>query len=125
MTNNNLTNGQIEDFYKTIAMNEFTTGTYDSMTDLMHMADLMEYSKRDDVKVLTNEARKLMSIEHTLNELIDEKMDLDLTLVSALQAIQAARDEAFAKIEQCEEAISKAVAVYRGAELYLRDGWTE
>jgi hypothetical protein len=125
MTNNNLTNGQIEDFYKTIAMDEFTKGTYDSMTDLMHMADLMEYSKRDDVKVLTNEARKLMSIEHTLNELIDEKMDLDLTLVSALQAIQAARDEAFAKIEQCEEAISKAVAVYRGAELYLRDGWTE
>ena len=125
MTNNNLTNGQIEDFYKTIAMDEFTKGTYDSMTDLMHMADLMEYSKRDDVKVLTNEARKLMSIEHTLNELIDEKMDLDLTLVSALQAIQAARDEAFAKISQCEEAISKAVAVYRGAELYLRDGWTE
>lgn len=122
MTNNNLTNGQIEDFYKTIAMDEFTKGTYDSMTDLMHMADLMEYSKRDDVKVLTNEARKLMSIEHTLNELIDEKMDLDLTLVSALQAIQAARDEAFAKIEQCEESISKAVAVYRGAELYLRDG---
>lgn len=125
MTNNNLTNGQIEDFYKTIAMDEFTKGAYDSMTDLMRMADLMEYSKRDDVKVLTNEARKLMSIEHTLNELIDEKMDLDLTLVSALQTIQAARDEAFAKIEQCEEAISKAVAVYRGAELYLRDGWTE
>lgn len=125
MMNDNITNGQIEDFYKTIAMDEFTKGTYDSMTDLMHMADLMEYSKRDDVKVLTNEARKLMSIEHTLNELIDEQMDLDLTLVSALQAIQAARDEAFAKIEQCEEAISKAVAVYRGAELYLRDGWTE
>lgn len=125
MTNNNLTNGQIEDFYKTIAMDEFTKGIYDSMTDLMAVADLMEYSKRDDVKVLTNEARKLMSIEHTLNELIDEKMNLDLTLVSALQAIQAARDEAFAKIEQCEEAISKAVAVYRGAELYLRDGWTE
>jgi hypothetical protein len=125
MTNNNLTNRQIEDFYKTIAMNEFTTGTYDSMKDLMAVADLMEYGKRDDVKVLTNEARKLMSIEHTLNELIDEKMDLDLTLVSALQAIQAAKDETFAKIEQCEEAISKAVAVYRGAELYLRDGWTE
>ena len=125
MTNSNLTNRQIEDFYKTIAMNEFTTGTYDSMKDLMAVADLMEYGKRDDVKVLTNEVHKLMSIEHTLNELIDEKMDLDLTLVSALQAIQAARDEAFAKIEQCEEAISKAVAVYRGAELYLRDGWTE
>lgn len=125
MMNNNLTNGQIEDFYKTVAMNEFTTGTYDSMKDLMDRADLMEYAKRDDVKLLTNEARKLMSIEHTLNELIDEKMDLDLTLVSALQAIQVARDEAFAKIEQCEEAISKAVAVYRGAELYLRDGWTE
>lgn len=125
MTNDNLTNRQIEDFYKTVAMNEFTNGTYDSMKDLMDRADLMEYAKRDDVKVLTNEARKLMSIEHTLNELIDEKMDLDLTLVSALQAIQAARDEAFAKIEQCEEAISKAVAVYRGAELYLRDGWTE
>jgi hypothetical protein len=125
MTNNNLTNRQIEDFYKTIAMNEFTTGTYDSMKDLMAVADLMEYGKRDDVKVLTNEVHKLMSIEHTLNELIDEKMDLDVTLVSALQAIQAARDVAFAKIEQCEEAISKAVAVYRGAELYLRDGWTE
>lgn len=125
MTNNNLTNRQIEDFYKTIAMNEFTTGTYDSMKDLMAVADLMEYGKRDDVKVLTNEVHKLMSIEHTLNELIDEKMDLDLTLVSALQAIQAAKDETMTKISQCEEAISKAVAVYRGAELYLRDGWTE